>query len=54
VARNAAAAAAPAFAGATLAVPALGLPFLIAGSMKIAYDLAVLATFRRIRPPEER
>ncbi len=54
VARSAAAAAAPAFAGATLAVPALGLPFLIAGGLKVAYDLAVLATFRRLRPPEER
>lgn len=54
VARSAAAAAAPVFAGATLALPALGLPFLIAGGMKIAYDLAILATFRRIRPPEER
>jgi MFS family permease len=53
VARSAAAAAAPAFAGATLAVPALGLPFLIAGSLKIVYDLAILATFRDIRPPEE-
>lgn len=53
VARSAAAAAAPAFAGATLAVPALGLPFLIAGSLKILYDLAILATFRDIRPPEE-
>ncbi|HEV7215612.1 MAG TPA: MFS transporter, partial [Chloroflexota bacterium] len=53
VARSAAAAAAPAFAGATLAVPALGLPFLIAGSLKIVYDLAILAIFRNIRPPEE-
>lgn len=54
VARNAAAAVAPAFAGATLAYPALGLPFLVAGFLKIGYDLAVLATFRGIKPPEER
>src|SRR5262249_31543366 len=53
VARNAAAAAAPAFAGAALVVPALGLPFLVAGGLKIAYDLALLAGFRGIRPPEE-
>jgi hypothetical protein len=53
VARNAAAAIAPAFAGATLAVPALGLPFLVAGGLKIAYDLAILAVFRGVRPPEE-
>lgn len=53
VARNAAAAVAPALAGVTLAVPALGLPFLVAGGLKIAYDLAILALFRGVRPPEE-
>jgi hypothetical protein len=53
VARNAALAIAPAFAGATLAVPALGLPFLIAGSLKSVYDLALFAVFRKVRPPEE-
>jgi MFS family permease len=54
VARNAASAIAPVFAGGTLAVPALGLPFLIAGSLKIVYDLAIFAVFRGVRPPEER
>ncbi len=54
VARNAAAAVAPAFAGATLAVPALGIPFLVAGGLKIVYDLLILAAFRRVLPPEER
>lgn len=53
VARTAASAIAPGFAGATLAVPALGLPFLIAGGLKIVYDLALLVAFRHIRPPEE-
>lgn len=53
VARNIAAAVAPALAGATYAVPALGLPFFIAGGLKIAYDLAIYATFRGLRPPEE-
>jgi predicted MFS family arabinose efflux permease len=53
VTRNAAAAVAPAFAGATLATPALGLPFLLAGGLKIVYDLAILAIFRKVRPPEE-
>ena len=53
VARNSAAAVAPAFAGATLAAPALGLPFLIAGALKIVYDLSILAVFRGVRPPEE-
>lgn len=53
VARTAASAAAPVFAGATLAVPALGLPFLIAGGLKLSYDVAIYLTFRRVRPPEE-
>jgi MFS family permease len=53
VARNGAAAVAPVFAGATLAIPALGLPFLIAGGLKIVYDLAILAAFRGVRLPEE-
>jgi MFS family permease len=54
VARNGAAAVAPAFAGAALVVPALGLPFLVAGGLKIAYDLALWALFRAVPPPEER
>jgi MFS family permease len=53
VARNAAAAVAPAFAGLTLAVPALGVPFLVAGGLKIAYDVLLLVLFRFVRPPEE-
>jgi predicted MFS family arabinose efflux permease len=53
VARNAASAIAPAFAGVMLAVPALGLPFLVAGGLKIVYDLALLGMFRGVRPPEE-
>ena len=44
---------APAVAAPTLALPALGLPFLVAGILKIAYDLALWAQFRTIRPPEE-
>lgn len=53
VARTGAAAIAPAFAGATLAAPTLGLPFLIAGGLKVSYDLAVYLVFRGVRPPEE-
>jgi MFS family permease len=53
VARNLAAGVAPALAGATLAIPALGLPFVLAGSLKIVYDLALLWRFRGVRPPEE-
>ncbi|MBI2321500.1 MAG: hypothetical protein HYU88_05280 [Chloroflexi bacterium] len=35
-------------------MPALGLPFVIAGALKIVYDLAILAAFRSLRPPEEK
>ena len=53
VARNAGAAVAPLFTGATLAVPTLGLPFLLAGGLKIIYDLWIFAVFRDVKPPEE-
>ena len=53
VARNAGAAVAPLFTGAMLAVPTLGLPFLLAGGIKIVYDLWIFAVFRHVRPPEE-
>jgi MFS family permease len=53
VARNAGAAVAPLFTGAILAVPALGLPFLLAGGIKVIYDLWIFAVFRHVKPPEE-
>lgn len=53
VARNAGAAIAPLFTGAILAAPALGLPFLLAGGIKIIYDLWIYAVFRLVKPPEE-
>ena len=53
VARNAGAAAAPLFTGALLAVPSMGLPFLLAGGLKIIYDLWIFAVFRKVKPPEE-
>jgi MFS family permease len=53
VARNAGAAAAPLFTGAVLAVPSMGLPFLLAGALKIIYDLWIFAVFRKVKPPEE-
>jgi len=34
-------------------VPLAGLPFVIAGGLKIVYDLLVLHGFRSVRPPEE-
>jgi MFS family permease len=53
VARNAGAAIAPLFTGPILAVPSLGLPFLLAGGLKIIYDLWIFAVFRKVKPPEE-
>lgn len=53
VARNAGAAVAPLFTGAILARPALGLPFLVAGGLKIIYDLWIYSVFRSVKPPEE-
>jgi MFS family permease len=54
VARNAGAAMAPLFTGAILAKPAWGLPFLLAGGLKVVYDLWIYAVFRHVKPPEER
>lgn len=53
VARSAGAAVAPLFTGALLAAPTLGLPFLLAGGLKIVYDLWIFAVFRCVKPPEE-
>ena len=53
VARNTGAAIAPLFTGAILATPSLGLPFLLAGGLKIIYDVWIFAVFRHVRPPEE-
>ena len=53
VARNVGAAIAPLFTGPVLAAPSLGLPFLLAGGLKILYDLTIFALFRNLRPPEE-
>jgi MFS family permease len=55
MARSAGAAAAPALATPLVAVPLLagGLPFVIAGSLKIAYDLLLWRRFRSQRPTEE-
>ena len=55
MARSAGAAAAAALATPLVAVPLLagGLPFVIAGSLKIAYDLLLWRRFRSQRPTEE-
>jgi hypothetical protein len=54
VARTTGAALAPAPAARLLAIPPLmGGIFIIAGSLKIVYDLMLYFSFRHVRPPEE-
>jgi len=54
VARTTGAALSPLFAGLLFAHPSLiNIPFYIAGSLKIAYDLLLFRSFRAIKPPEE-
>jgi MFS family permease len=48
--RPAAAAAAPLLAGLAVQGAAFGLPFYLAGGLKIGYDVAVFALFRGVRP----
>jgi hypothetical protein len=53
VPRSLASSISPALAGALLATPAAGLPFVACGVLKIVYDLALLYSFRHVKPPEE-
>jgi MFS family permease len=53
VPRSLASSISPAFGGMLLAGPYLAAPLVICGVLKIAYDLALLVSFRHIRPPEE-
>jgi MFS family permease len=54
IARTAAVAAAPVLTGALLSASLWSLPFFIAGSLKIVYDLLLYHSFRTLKPPEER
>ena len=55
VARTTGAAVSPLFAGLLFARPSLiNVPFLLAGGLKIIYDLLLYRGFAAIRPPEER
>ena len=54
VPRSLAAAASPALAGAVFAAGHQEAPLIACGVLKILYDLALLAAFRHIKPPEER
>lgn len=53
VPRSLAAAASPFLAGFLLTISSFGWPLLAAGSLKIIYDLLLLALFRKLKPPEE-
>ena len=43
----------PYLAGALLSLSSFGWPLVIAGALKVVYDLALLRQFARIKPPEE-
>ena len=53
VPRSLASATSPLLAGWLLGMSSFGAPLLVAGGLKIVYDLLLLATCRRVRPPEE-
>ncbi len=53
VPRSLASAAGPSMAGWMLSVSGFGWPLLIAGTLKVTYDLLLLKMFRNVRPPEE-
>jgi MFS family permease len=54
VPRSLASAISPAISGALLMTAFSGLPLVVCGTLKIAYDLALLYSFRHIKPPEEK
>jgi MFS family permease len=53
VPRSLASSLSPALAGALFASPFSGLPLLLCGALKIAYDVMLLFSFRHVKPPEE-
>jgi MFS family permease len=53
VPRSLASSISPAISGALLTTAFSGLPLVVCGVLKIAYDLALLYSFRHIKPPEE-
>jgi MFS family permease len=53
VPRSLASSISPLIAGYLLGLSPFGWPLIIAGGIKIGYDLLLLATFRTVRPPEE-
>ena len=53
VPRSLASAISPAFAGVLLTTAFSGLPLVVCGVLKIVYDVALLVSFRDVKPPEE-
>ena len=53
VPRSLAAAGSPLLTGYLLSLSAFGWPLVVAGAIKIGYDLTLLMLFRNVRPPEE-
>jgi MFS family permease len=53
VPRSLASSISPAISGALLTTAFPGLPLVLCGVLKIAYDVALLFSFRHIKPPEE-
>jgi MFS family permease len=53
VPRSLASSVSPLIAGYLLGISSFGWPLIIAGGVKIVYDLLLLANFRTVRPPEE-
>jgi predicted MFS family arabinose efflux permease len=52
-ARTIASASSPVLSGFAFGAAALGLPFFVAGGIKLVYDGLIYAAFRNVRPPEE-
>lgn len=53
VPRSLASAISPGIAGYLMSLSTFGWPLVACGTIKIVYDLSLLAMFRRVRPPEE-
>jgi hypothetical protein len=53
VPRSLASSLSPPVAGILLSTSLLGLPLILCGTLKILYDVALLVSFRHIKPPEE-
>jgi MFS family permease len=54
IARSIGAAAAPVISAPLVGIPGLAAaPFVIAGTLKVVYDLLLYRSFRSVRPPEE-